>query len=344
MQLLKQLYNKSSHSGEETAMQQFITDYCKAQPNTIVKQDKKGNIYVTRGSADSFPCVVAHMDEIHHKRNKHYQVGEINGILFGIDTKEKELVGIGADDKNGIWVCLNCLQTEEPIKLAFFVEEEIGCCGSSSADMSFFEDCRFVLQCDRKGSSDFITEASSTPLCTSKFIKQCQAKAFGYKEASGLCTDVMELKRKGLKVCAVNLSCGYYNPHTNQEMTDFAELQNCLALVKNIITTVTDVCPHTPKSKRSSDHITVGHLMADWDTPAWGASWQQDRDFEQIKDIVFDDMIADVNRLSKDNTEAIIKLYLTKKYRYLTHSNLSFIELLKEVLDCYYSTDAPDLF
>ena len=32
-------------------------------------------------------------------------------------------------------------------------------------------------------------------------------------------TDVLELKEKGLKVSCLNLSCGYYEPHTDHEFT-----------------------------------------------------------------------------------------------------------------------------
>jgi hypothetical protein len=31
--------------------------------------------------------------------------------------------------------------------------------GSGKADMSFFRDCRFVVQCDRRGHSDMVTRA-----------------------------------------------------------------------------------------------------------------------------------------------------------------------------------------
>lgn len=46
------------------------------------------------------------------------------------------------------------------MKVAFFVSEEIGCVGSRNADMGFFEDARFVIEPDRRGYEDLITNIS----------------------------------------------------------------------------------------------------------------------------------------------------------------------------------------
>jgi hypothetical protein len=35
--------------------------------------------------------------------------------------------GLGADDKNGIWIALQCLKKYDTVKVAFFVSEEVGC-------------------------------------------------------------------------------------------------------------------------------------------------------------------------------------------------------------------------
>ena len=78
----------------------------------------------------------------------------------------RRLEGLGADDKNGIWIALKCLEQFPVLKIAFFKEEEIGCGGSSVADMSFFKDCRYCIQADRKGSSDLITSIGVTDLCS----------------------------------------------------------------------------------------------------------------------------------------------------------------------------------
>lgn len=120
-------------------------------------------------------------------------------MIVGYDRKRKRMAGIGADDKNGIWICLKCLEDFKAVKCAFFVQEEIGCIGSGHADMSFFSDCRFVIQCDRKGNGDMVTQINGMRLCSNEFISAVDPRRYGYKPAQGLATDVAALKGTGWK-------------------------------------------------------------------------------------------------------------------------------------------------
>jgi hypothetical protein len=245
MELLKQLYRISSPSGKEKKMRKFIKDWVNRNvADAVVEWDKLGNLYVTRGESPTYPCVVAHMDQVQDPHEKDFQVFNLNGKLYGFSGCKMEMRGLGADDKNGIWVALNCLAKYKVFKCAFFVGEEVGCVGSEGADMTFFDDCRWVVQCDRKGGSDLITNASWTELCSKEFVNAIQPERFGYKVTKGLMTDVMALKENGLNVSCVNMSCGYYRPHTEEEYTVFGELQNCLDFVQWIVENVMDVYPH----------------------------------------------------------------------------------------------------
>ena len=267
MKLLKKLYRISSPSNNETEMLSFIKSLLKGA-NIPYTQDVKGNIYATKGDSDEYPCVVCHVDEVHKVRKSGYMVVETDGIIYGINSETMSYEGIGADDKNGIWVCLRALNDFDVVKCAFFVAEEVGCIGSNAADMKFFDDCRFVLQCDRKGSSDFITNASCTELCSDEFLKDANISQFGYKEEHGMMTDVMTLKENGLKVSACNISCGYYNPHSNNEMTRISDLLNCYELVKSIITNCTKVYPHEytkPKYGKYYNYNRGYYRDFDWD-------------------------------------------------------------------------------
>lgn len=116
--------------------------------------------------------------------------------------------------------------------------------------MGFFTDCRFVVECDRKGDSDMVTDINGTALCSRDFITKAQLRRHGYKTTHGLFTDVYALKRKGLGVSCVNLSCGYYEPHTDHEYTVIADLLKCQRLVKHIIRTHKTVSSHEHKEHR----------------------------------------------------------------------------------------------
>lgn len=246
MKLLLDLYKTFSPSGKEQEMRKFIVWWVKENcRNTMVAKDKKGNLYITKGKATTYPCLCAHLDQVQKVHALDFEVCRSEDILFGYSKTFKSYQGLGADDKNGIWVCLKCLEKYDAIKVAFFVDEERGCVGSQKAVMSFFDDCRFVLQIDRKNGGDFISNIGGwTPLCSKEFIEAVQMEKFGYKEESGLMTDVQCLKENGLKVSAANISCGYYNPHTDTEFTLWSELQNCRAFVEHIIETCQNVYPH----------------------------------------------------------------------------------------------------
>ena len=64
MELLKQLYRISSKSGMEDSIKSFVLGHL-AGLNLDVKTDAIGNVFITNGLADLYPCVAAHLDEIH---------------------------------------------------------------------------------------------------------------------------------------------------------------------------------------------------------------------------------------------------------------------------------------
>ena len=129
--------------------------------------------------------------------------------------KQEMQVGVGGDDKVGIWIALQMLLKEDKIKCAFFHSEEIGCIGSSrKADMKWFKNVGYCLQADRQGSSTDFVNSISGKLYSKAFKKAVEPiiTDYGYKESSGSITDVGQLAENGIGVCVANMSCGYYEP------------------------------------------------------------------------------------------------------------------------------------
>ena len=243
--LLKQLFCIHSKSGKEGKIRKLIWNWVRQNvPNAKIVCDKPGNLYIIKGKSETYPCIVAHMDQVQDKHSKDFIAYEAEDIIIGFSPKRREQQGLGADDKCGIWIGLKCLQKFEALKLAFFVGEEVGCKGSGQAEMDFFSDCRFVIEPDRKGAEDLITQIGWTPLCSDDFLKDIGFKKFGYKETDGMMTDIEALKDNGLAISCINLSCGYYKPHTDQEFVYKPALSNCLAFIEHIIKTCTKVYPH----------------------------------------------------------------------------------------------------
>jgi hypothetical protein len=245
MELLKALYEIHSPSGSEKKLKRFIKRWVANNIEGVVcTWDNAGNVYFTKGESETYPVVVAHLDQVQKKHSKDFKAIIAEDIIFGYSPSEKEYQGLGADDKNGLWIALKCLETFDVIKVAFFVGEEIGCVGSSKCDMNFFADARFVVEPDRRGGNDLITEISCMDIASEAFLNSFDYASFGYKKTSGLMTDVLELTERGVGVSCINMSCGYYNPHTDEEFTVISDLLNALDLVEHIITTCTDVYPH----------------------------------------------------------------------------------------------------
>lgn len=237
MELLIQLYKITSKSGREDKIKSFLVDCLNDIPIKI-ETDSIGNLFITKGQADIYPCIAAHLDEIHTPCQREVL---IEGDKVFTVNQLWNRVGCGADDKNGIWIILNLLRTEQVMKVALFAQEErsgdiAGCRGASTCNLSFFDNVKYVIECDRKGASDVVSIGKGeTLLCDSNFIPTTILQKYGYEMVRGGKTDVVELKMRGLDIPVCNVSCGYYNAHKNNEYTIFSELKNCLCFVKEIL-------------------------------------------------------------------------------------------------------------
>jgi len=240
-ELLFHLYEIHSPSGSEKKMRRFLRKIANECGADSVETDKNGNLLIIKGKSETYPCLAAHMDQVQRNHSKDFKVFEHNDIVFAYSSKSMSQQGLGADDKNGIFVCLECLRKYDVLKVAFFVGEEVGCQGSGNVDLEFFKDCRFIVQPDRKGGHDLITDMFCGDVCSDDFVKALGAEQFGYKHDSGSITDVGELVERGVGISCLNLSCGYYDAHTDEEVTSLSELENCLNFVEHIIETCTDV-------------------------------------------------------------------------------------------------------
>ena len=279
LELLKQLYRIYSPSRGEKKMRKFIKDWIRKNvPYATNEVDNLGNLYVRRGESETYPTIVAHMDQVQKTHSRDFQVVETNEILFGFSLCNVEMQGLGADDKNGIWIALKCLQKYPVMKCAFFVGEEIGCVGSEGCDMSFFDDSRYVLQCDRRGGHDLIWNIGGwTQLCSPEFLDAIGYQDFGYKKELGMMTDVEALKNRGLKVSVCNLSCGYGKPHSDEEFTKKSELLNCLAFVEHIVETCLEIYPHEDTDLGYYGGYGKGYYGTDYDT-----------DYDELSEFIID--------------------------------------------------------
>lgn len=240
LDLLKKLLSIQAPSSKEYNMQMFIINWIyKNVPTAELSVDDKGNIFVVKKTSECtvFPSFAAHMDEVNSFQSDRL-ILEAGNFLFGINRKTGESAGCPGDDRCGCYVCLEMLRLLDNVKVAFFVEEEIGCKGSNACDLTFFADSAFILQVDRRNAVDFITHTNGTSVSNKEFQDAVEPfiKPYGLSFATGTATDIGALVNRGVGCCCANIGSGYYDAHSLKEKVCFTELENIMNMCYNIST------------------------------------------------------------------------------------------------------------
>jgi putative aminopeptidase FrvX len=254
----KELLSVPSKTYQEEDMVEFICNELDTIPGVSYYRDDMMNIYAKKGDLNEgeyYPMFIAHTDTVHHKVDK-IIVKEENLIrpnTFGKkfdEVKVKSLkaytedgnpTGIGGDDKCGIFICLELLKSLDKVKIGLFVSEETGCHGSSKCDENFLQDVGYITQYDAPGNH-LITEICSgvrlferdseffdivIPIIEESFENEMLVQSHPY-------TDISQLKKK-IDVCCINMSCGYYNMHSNQEFISIEDVEKSILAGKNMV-------------------------------------------------------------------------------------------------------------
>ena len=106
--------------------------------------------------------------------------------------------------------------------------------GSTKADVTFFYDCSMIFQMDRnvyKGL-ELITYTNGVKTCSKEFVEAAKPimKKYQFFESSGMCTDVGEIvKLPGIDCIGVNFSAGYFDEHSEREITSIQALENSIS-------------------------------------------------------------------------------------------------------------------
>jgi len=204
----------------------------------ITNRDTYGNLYVVKGNADLYPCMIAHTD-INQTVRKDVSIFIGGDIMFGFDNDEALQCGIGADDGCGIALAYEMFKRFDAIKLFFPKNEEVSCLGSKAADISFFKDCSMLLQGDRRSyTTDLITYTNGIETCSKEFVNAASEimNKYGYNENRGVYTDVGQIKSNSEVDCiGCNISCGYFNEHSDEEVISIKAYYNATNFIYELI-------------------------------------------------------------------------------------------------------------
>mgnify|MGYP003704486339 FL=1 len=245
-EILKDFLATPSYCGQEQYLIAKITRYLN-ESNLDYVIDEHGNIYVTKGVADYYPCVVAHTDTVHRIVDMEI-VEDPNeeDFLYAVEKNTRKRTGCGGDNKAGVYVCLELLEKVEVLKAVFFVSEEYGCFGSILSDESFFENVGYALQFDAP-ENDWVTHyCNGVKLFDEEgdFYKTIQPILEDYMGDYSLgrhpYTDVSILGAFHDFSC-INYSVGYYNMHSNMEYVSIGYVGQAKNIALEIISSLGNI-------------------------------------------------------------------------------------------------------
>ena len=225
-----------------TSLEDFLRPSQKQLFKRLAKKFKrnalisKGNFILVHGQAPVM--LVAHLDTVHEQPVKDICVSADGNIIMSPQ-------GIGGDDRCGVFALVKIHQLSK-IKpwLLFTCEEEVGGLGAKKFCFAHqqhqlpndLDNLKFLIELDRKGKNDAVFYNCDNP----DFEKYIAGK--GFKTAQGSFSDISVIAPE-LRVAAVNLSSGYYSPHTLHEYINRSELDDTICKVVDIISDVS----HLPR-------------------------------------------------------------------------------------------------
>lgn len=221
--MLKRCLSLQAESGKEKdqinpdlhEILEEIQDYLNCR--FVIEEQENGNIYVTKGTTEFYPCIITHTDGV-AKINADKVVMECGDLMFAIDSTDGSRVDTGGDDLSSVWACFQGLLDLPEIKVVFFVDEERGVHGSKAANMEFFKNCKFVAQFDRNhNKNDFINYTNGNKVCSPEFetFLAPYLTKYDYAFSNGSITDVGALRGNGMEISSFNISAGYYKAHSS---------------------------------------------------------------------------------------------------------------------------------
>lgn len=174
--------------------------------------DEDGFLYA---KGDVPVLLVAHMDTVHKKQCENVYIN--NGQISSTQ-------GIGGDDRCGVYIISEIVK-EKHCSVLLCEDEEIGTVGArkfTKTDYINNLDVNYMIEFDRKGNSDAVFYS-----CNNEDFISFVLDATGFDKQYGSSSDISVLM-PAAKLSAVNLSSGYYNPHTTSEYVIMSDMETTI--------------------------------------------------------------------------------------------------------------------
>lgn len=247
-----------TYSKEELRMVVFIILWARRN-NIKYEFDKYGNVYLTKGELaenEYYPCVTSHLDTVQTKHIPYIKANVPLDIIttrivknektyhkMAIDAKGGSSIGIGADDKGGVAICLSIFSHVDKLKACFFLDEETGCNGSKNLDEEWFKNVGYVIGFDSPELTRAAWSCSGTKLFSYKFYEEhmkeiCDkwglTKGHFFSEPF---TDVKNIREKIGLIC-MNFGNGGYEAHQSTEYCLAEEMDSACGMGTELIQSI----------------------------------------------------------------------------------------------------------
>jgi putative aminopeptidase FrvX len=189
-----------------------------------MEAETDGRNYIIINAQDSNPLLASHLDIVGTKPPKWASIKEKGRVLSLRNNKTV----LGGDDRAGVYIMLKLIeQGNINYSYAFFYNEEIGCIGSRQAvGLLDFTRYNCFIGLDRKGWRD-VVDYGYTNLELMNLFKE-----YGYTEKSGSTSDVAILA-EATGIACVNLSIGFLNEHTAEELLYIDAMERTLTVLQD---------------------------------------------------------------------------------------------------------------
>lgn len=236
----KHILSVPTVSGKEDFFIDCIKKWCKIV-GISATQDSKGNLYLTKGSAEWMPCLCSHLDTVHKKYIPYIERRELLPVQIDGDKLYIDGMGIGADCKSGVAICLSVMRKASCCKCVLFVEEETGMNGSKALDKSFFDNVSYVLSWDSPGGNRATKTSAGIPMFTDELFEIVKPiyKSHGVTSWNHEpWTDTVQIVKLTGTCCINAKNGGSMNCHTDRETASISEMndseQLCLDAIAGI--------------------------------------------------------------------------------------------------------------
>ncbi|WP_413299795.1 M20/M25/M40 family metallo-hydrolase [Bacillus sp. 1P10SD] len=220
-------------------MREFVIDKLTPFVDHITV-DRAGNVLAEktyRGGHGPTILLNAHLDTV-------YELEEDRKILKNGTIWFSSKGILGADDRAGVAIILHLAEhlyhssLSGKVKIIFSVEEECGLVGARQVDDYFLWGTDAAIVVDRRGNGDIVTSCGGIfPFCHQDygaFFEKVavEERLSGWTATMGGSSDTRIWAEHGIQ--SVNLSAGYKNEHTEEELLDVKACYHTTKLLEGV--------------------------------------------------------------------------------------------------------------